>query len=359
MIYPLHVNPIIKLTEECNYSCDFCRYANHRQKDNGIPVEIACEMIQQCASYNLKHNVSSMNVIFHGGEPLLYSLENLHKILENEVLIAEKGINISNTIQTNASLINDKWLDLFQKYSFSVGISLDGPLELNCHYSNNPQASLNNALSAYKAIKSRGLDCGLLSVITEKHLEKGPLMYFDFLLDNEISSVGLCYCFNRLDDKNVNPTRLGDYLVELFDLYFSSKTRIRIREFDMTIRRILGHPWNECTLSCRQSCGSFFTVRPDGSVEFCDDYDLQHDGTLGNINDNTLDSMIETKQYQSIANQSRQIVTEKCVNCQVFDLCRSGCSRNDINGENYFCVAFKRLYPHIKTTVQEYLSNRE
>lgn len=47
MYLPNHVNPIVKLTEECNYSCYFCRYANHRQKDNGIPVYLV-KLISVC-----------------------------------------------------------------------------------------------------------------------------------------------------------------------------------------------------------------------------------------------------------------------------------------------------------------------
>lgn len=359
MVSPSHVNPIIKLTEECNYCCYFCRYANHRQHDYGIPVEVACAMIEQCADYNLARGISAMNVIFHGGEPLLYPIEKIEKILTYEQRICSKGIEIKNSIQTNSSLITDAWIELLKRYNFSVGISLDGPVGLNGHYSNDQNISVAIAVEAYKRLKNEKIDCGLLSVITEKHIEQGAETFFDFLRENGIASVGLCYCFNRIDGKNVNPIMLGDYLIRLFELYYTSTIRISIREFDMVIRRILDHPRHECAMSCRSSCGSFFTIRPDGSVEFCDDYDLNHNGTLGNINTETLKSMIENDRYQLLVAQACKIVKTKCKECPVFHLCQSGCSRNDINGENYFCGTFKILYPYIEKKVKEYLLKRK
>lgn len=71
MLLPKRINPIIKLTERCNYACEFCRYAIHRQEDSGIEEELLIKMIRQCITYNKMNGFYNMNVIFHGGEPLL------------------------------------------------------------------------------------------------------------------------------------------------------------------------------------------------------------------------------------------------------------------------------------------------
>ncbi len=356
MYYPDHINPIVKLTEVCNYHCDFCRYANHRQKDNGIEIGAVCSFICQCAEYNLSNGIKNMNIIFHGGEPLLYGLDRFRKIIEYEANLVALGMEISNSIQTNSSLITDDWISFFAKNNFSVGISIDGPLGLNGHIGMSAIEAQNSAISSYKALKENGVECGILSVITTKHL-KYPNEFFNFLIDNDISSVGLCYCYNRIDNKNINPVSLGEFLVELYKLYYSSPKRIRIREFDMATRQILKRPRHECAMSCRESCGSFLTIRPDGYVEFCDDYDLKREGTLGSIDNLTLQQLLETITYQEIRNRAIEIINSKCEKCKVYSICRSGCMRNDSEGTNYFCETFKILYPFIEKTVNNCTKN--
>ena len=355
MYLPSHLNPIVKLTEECNYCCNFCRYADHRQKDGGISVDTVCSVIQQCAEYNLQNGVQSMNIIFHGGEPLLYGMDRFLEIMDFEERISDSGITISNSIQTNSSLIDDKWIDFFSQNRFSVGISIDGPHGLNGHYASSASDAQSKAILSYKALKDQSVACGILSVITEKHLDC-PEVFFDFLVINNIMSVGLCYCFNSADDKNVNPIHLGYYLIELYKLYFNSTKRINIREFDMATRLILNRPRNECAMSCRKSCGTFLSVRPDGCVEFCDDYNLNREGTLGNINEYVLTELLRADTYQKMKRQAVAIVENKCKNCSVYNICQSGCMRSDIGDSNYFCETYKILYPFIQKTVEEYLN---
>jgi uncharacterized protein len=61
-----------------------------------------------------------------GGEPLLTDLETLEGLWKFG--LERFG---SNQIQTNGTLINEKHIELFKKYKVHVGISVDGPDELN------------------------------------------------------------------------------------------------------------------------------------------------------------------------------------------------------------------------------------
>lgn len=357
MFFPHHINPIIKLTEECNYQCVFCRYANHRKKDNGISIQAVCSIIQQCTEYNQSKGVQNMNIIFHGGEPLLYGIDRFQEIIDFEKLINKSGFVISNTVQTNSSLINDKWIDLFSENAFNVGISFDGPIPLNGHFAKSQLDAQNRVISSYHSLKQRNVSCGILSVVTEKHLSY-PEEFFDFLINNDITSVGICYCYNQIDDISIDPVSLGYYLIELYKLYFNSHKQIKIREFDLATRLFLKRSVHECTMSCRSSCGSFLTFTPDGSVEFCDDYDLNKNVTLGNINDHTLFELIGTDRYQKMKTQALKMVDNKCKDCSVYGMCQSGCMRSDTGDSNYFCETYKILYPFIMKTVTEYLNEK-
>lgn len=359
MTLPKRINPIIKLTEQCNYNCYFCRYANHRQNDNGTPEHIIKKMLTECIEYNKANGACNMNVIFHGGEPLLYDISRLKSILDYLQDMVDDCFTIEYSVQTNSSLLTDEWIEVFKKKKFDVGISLDGPLGLNGHIATTPENAIETALASYHKLKMAGVHCGFLSVITDKHLTELK-KFFDFYLDNDIDSVGLCYCYNKIDGSNVDPEKLGKWLIDLFDLYFKAPKRIRIREFDMVIRRLLNHPHNACSMSCRESCGNYLTVTPNGFIEFCDDYDLDvnRNNALGNINSQSIIDILNGEQYKMMKKRSTEIIENKCRNCQVYEMCRGGCSRNDINDNNYFCETFKILYPYIQKKVSVYLAQK-
>ena len=359
MVFPNRINPIIKLTERCNYACEFCRYSKHRQTDDGISEKLVKKIILESHDYNVQNGLINMNVIFHGGEPLLYGAKRLLALLDDISNSITDGFVIDYSIQTNASLISDEWIQIFKKYDFNVGISLDGPISLNGHFGSNQDSAVDNAINAYHIMKKEKIHCGFLSVITDKHLDE-LTEFFDFYMKNKIESIGLCYCYNKFDGDSVDPVELGQWLIKLYDLYFNAPYRISIREFDMVTRRVLKHPHNECSMSCRESCGSYITLTPKGLIEFCDDYDLDYGrkNAIGDLNNNSLTEIISSEKYQKAKAASIEILYRKCKKCEVFELCRCGCPRSDTNGENYFCDTFKIIYPHIQKKVLEYLEKR-
>src|SRR5262245_61806732 len=61
-----------------------------------------------------------------GGEPLLAPISHLTEVFSFGLERFGK-----NGIQTNGSLITDEHIELFIKYKVGVGISIDGPGDLN------------------------------------------------------------------------------------------------------------------------------------------------------------------------------------------------------------------------------------
>jgi uncharacterized protein len=103
----------------CNLACHYC-YQNP-QRDAG----------NQRMTYDLEKMKKEAariggSVTLFGGEPLLMRFEDLENLFA-------WGLETtgSSTIQTNGVLIEDRHIDLFRRYKVSVGISIDGPGELN------------------------------------------------------------------------------------------------------------------------------------------------------------------------------------------------------------------------------------
>jgi uncharacterized protein len=79
-----------------------------------------------------------------GGEPLLMKFEDLARLLKYGFDKWQK-----TSIQTNGTLINDDHINLFKKYNTSVGISVDGPGDLNSvRHANSGDSTLTEHLTA-------------------------------------------------------------------------------------------------------------------------------------------------------------------------------------------------------------------
>ncbi len=359
MYLPRCINPIIKLTETCNYNCGFCRYANHRRLDSGISEELVKKIVIESQDYTIKQGNNSINVIFHGGEPLLYGNKRLVDILKSIDICIKPGFSINYSIQTNASLMTEEWIELFKQYNFDVGISLDGPVDLNRHWKDNSKECVNVAIEKYHELRKNGVRCGILSVITNDHLASAD-SFFDFFTKNNIDSLGLCYCYNQIDGNNVDPIKLGEWLIALYELYYNSEILIRIREFDTVTKRIVKNQSNNSEFECRNNCGRYFTLKPNGQLFFCDDFDFvsNKDFYLGNLNTQSISQIINEDRFKNIKTASNVMIEKKCKNCNVYSLCRGGCPRHDVDQSNYFCETYKMLYPHIEGRVLSYLNKR-
>ena len=91
----------------CNFDCAFCRYANHKQNTGIINVDTIKKILRESAEINADTN-PKVKVLFHGGEPLLWGIERFYEIYEYEKELSNKtGVKFVNSIQTNASLIDD------------------------------------------------------------------------------------------------------------------------------------------------------------------------------------------------------------------------------------------------------------
>ncbi|MGL4819736.1 MAG: radical SAM protein [Bacilli bacterium] len=104
----------------CNLACTYCYQeevrTQYQNKGKAYDVELMLE----------KALATGQRFFLFGGEALLVPKKDLIRFFE-------KGYEIfkENGLQTNGSLIDDEHIEIFKKYNVHVGISIDGPNELN------------------------------------------------------------------------------------------------------------------------------------------------------------------------------------------------------------------------------------
>lgn len=115
------------LGNSCNLGCSYCyenpmRTAGNTRVSKGYDLQLALSV----ADEHLKKHPDQSGYAVFGGEGLLVPINDLEEIFKQS--LEKYG---RSGIQTNGTLITDHHIALFKKYNVSVGISTDGPNELN------------------------------------------------------------------------------------------------------------------------------------------------------------------------------------------------------------------------------------
>lgn len=357
------VSPLIKVTDSCNFNCQFCYYAQKQFNNNMsrkiMPIELLKKIIREICELNIKNKNNICHVIFHGGEPMIAGLDYFQKIMnyEKELNSEYPQIVFKNSIQTNGYLINEEWADYFQKYDFGVSISIDGDKELNFHKLRNKNLDSDEiVIKKLKLLTERNIALTVMSVITNAHIGQEERLY-NFYKDNNIHNVAFCFCYNKDSDDSVDPIKLGEFLKKFFDLYYYGKYNLRVGDYESIFCKLVGKSNGLCLYSDRNDCGDFPTIDSAGNVFFCD-FATEKDKSLGNLNNNTLEEIFKTEKFKTEKYNSQKILSDTCENCELKNFCGKICYRTDVvdnlnNYSNYFCNSYKMIINYVKEVINK------
>nr|WP_294495608.1 radical SAM protein [uncultured Mediterraneibacter sp.] len=152
------INAILELTPLCNMNCDMCfvRLSQEEMKQKG-----RLRSTEEWISLGKEmQKAGTMFVLLTGGEPLLYPGFK-------EIYVALKKMGMILTLNTNGTLIDERWADFFAKYlPRRINITLYGKDEDTygelCHYPD----GYKKALNAIKLLQERKIDVKINGSIT-------------------------------------------------------------------------------------------------------------------------------------------------------------------------------------------------
>jgi uncharacterized protein len=126
---------------KCNIQCEYC-YQDAVRNAEGRPQHYDLERIKAAVE------AAGGGFILFGGEPLIMPFADLEALWSwGHQKYGHNGV------QTNGVLINRRHVELFKKYNVRVGISVDGPDELNnARRAGSPRATLRATNKTHAAI---------------------------------------------------------------------------------------------------------------------------------------------------------------------------------------------------------------
>ncbi|MBU0483641.1 MAG: radical SAM protein, partial [Proteobacteria bacterium] len=134
---PLNIQIMAKpIGPLCNLDCAYCFY---KQQKSSYPKKHDFKMTEKVLSQFIRQYIAmqsgrEISFAWQGGEPMLTGLDFFELAVSLQQKYCPPGKSITNIIQTNGTLVDRKWCELFKKNNFLVGISLDGPEEMHDRY---------------------------------------------------------------------------------------------------------------------------------------------------------------------------------------------------------------------------------
>jgi uncharacterized protein len=159
---------VVQPTTLCNVNCSYC-YLPDRRRRATMSIEVANAIARGVAAQNAQWPVT---VLWHGGEPLATGREQFELLLApfEEMRLAGR---LEHHIQTNATLIDEAWCELFARYGFGVGVSIDGPRELNVNRIDWRGAeTFDRVMRGISLLKAARIRFGLLAVVSPQTITR-------------------------------------------------------------------------------------------------------------------------------------------------------------------------------------------
>lgn len=345
-----HLSVLIIPTDFCNMNCVYC--FNGRRKE-AAQKRMIPEVLRRIFEITLPY-YKDIRFIFHGGEPLLAGMSFYENVVRFQNELNTAGCKITNSIQTNLSLMNREYARFFTENHFHIGSSFDGTQnELTRH-------NTTGIMRGYQTLKDAGGRCGFIYVAQSKNIDH-LIEDYEWFKSRKINYTINTYLSdpdNPDDPLVVSEPVMVDSLSALFDHWlYDSQSSLSILYFEHFVRYFF---FQEKSICCYNSClGKHVGIRYDGEIFNCN-RDFPETMSYGNIYD--YDDIHACFQSDGFNRMLQQAIIRRrhCKEiCEIYDYCTGGCSsaalqNGSIEKENtYVCNVLKGVYKHIQSTLSQ------
>lgn len=373
----------------CNLDCSYCFYL---EKEAFFPQREKFRMSDEVLQSYVQNYISAQSgpeveFTWQGGEPTLMGLDFFKKAVTLQRHFANGKI-IHNTLQTNATLIDDEWGEFLAREQFLVGLSLDGPRELHelHRYDKQGRSSFDATLRGLKILQRHGVPCNVLVTVSHE-VSLQPLQVYRFLKEQGVTHIQFNPVVERkpaaqeqviglhfsrppklsrvrpvsasgpaMTPQSVQSDAYGTFLVAIYDEWVRNDVgQIHIMNFEWALAAWCQLPATVCLFAPR--CGKAAIVEHDGSVYSCDHF-MYPEYKLGNLQQTGLNEMMNSSAQQTFGAQKELDLPSVCQSCPFRFACNGECPKNRFlttrDGEpglNYLCASYFKFFNHITPTM--------
>lgn len=355
---------LVKVASRCNIDCSYCywfRDAAVYDKPKLMSLEVLHQLLRRIEEHVTRNSLIDFPIILHGGEPLLWGVENFLEIAKScEAISTRTGCEIPIAVTTNGLLIDDEWLNCFEARNISVAISLDGPAHIHDVHRRTFQGEGTHAAveRAARMLVSRDIGVSALAVCNPAY---PPKQYAEFFAKCGIANYDIMIPDATVDEK---PPSIASFYNGLFDFWLDanrSKPTVNIRIVADMITALLGN--NAPTEGVGHKPIELCTVMTDGSVEAHDVLRIAGDGftqTKFNIFEHAIDDVRNEPRWKAVRDASINLC-ETCRRCRFMNACGGGylphrfSKKNGYDNPSVYCGDLYSMFENMQSILERHL----
>jgi uncharacterized protein len=342
---------------DCNLNCKYCFYKNRAPEVGHGKQRMSNEVLEKLVKDYLKLRFPVSGFSWQGGEPTLMSLDFYRRAVELQKKYGVSCQQVSNALQTNAILLDDKWCKFLHDNKFLVGISIDGPKEFHDYYrvDHSGRGSFDKVMKAIETCKKYKVEFNTLILLNDKNVEH-PDKLFDFFIKNGVRYLQFITCVEtdpatgKIADFSITPAQYGEFLCRIFDRWYDyGPSKLSIRDFDSILSYCVADKHTICTFD--KQCSGYIVVEHTGDC-FCCDFFVEPKWRLGNIFETPIEKLAHSSKKRTFA-RAKQNLCNKCLVCRCLAVCRGGCTKDrtrfdedNFARESFFCESYKRFFDY-------------
>jgi uncharacterized protein len=355
---------VLKVHSRCDLACDHCYiYEAADQSWHRRPMvisdEVAAQTAQRIAGHARAHGLNRVQVVLHGGEPLLAGRERLRRIIVALESATDGVSRLDLRIHTNGVLLSNELCELFAEHQVKVGISLDGDRAANDRHRRyaDGRSSYDKVIAAIGLLRTpefRDLYAGLLCTIDTAN---DPLAVYDALVALGPPRIDFLLPHATWDapppGNRPGDREYANWLITIYDRWIAQGRPVQIRTFDSVLSTLAGGP--SLTEALGTEPVSLAVIETDGSYEQVDSLKAAFDGapeTGTNVWDHDLDTVA---QHPGILARQQGIagLSGTCQRCPVVNSCGGGLythryqTGSGFDNPSVYCADLLKLITHI------------
>jgi len=368
----------------CNLDCKYCFFLSKEMLYPGSRFRMADELLETYIQQLLEsHRTPEIAVAWQGGEPTLMGLDFFKRTIDLVDQNKKPNQQISYTIQTNGTQLDDDWALYFKQHNYLVGLSVDGPREIHDTYRINKggAGSFDQVMRGWEVLNKHQVDVNILCTVHAAN-QAHPLEVYRFFRDELgarfIQFIAIVERATRdslpvanegwserpggerplyiqeghhVTERSVGPEQYGRFLIDIFEEWVRRDVgEIFVQLFDVTLGSWVGQH-NLCIFA--PTCGNALALEHNGDLYSCDHF-VELDYLLGNIKETHMIELIASDQQLKFGQDKMTSLPRFCVECEVRFACHGGCPKNRFiktpggePGLNYLCAGYKAFFNHV------------
>ena len=359
---------VIQPTGFCNISCNYC-YLPSRDNKRILSHETLNNIFREI--FNSPYTGKEITIVWHCGEPLSVPLRFYETAFSNIEKLNMRGIKVTNSFQTNGTLIDDNWCKFFKKNNVNVGISIDGPMKYHDanRVTRNGHGTFEKTIRGVSLLKKNKINFHIITVLTKDTVDKPDLLW-GFYINNGMNK--LAFNVEEIDGVNSFSSLAGSadrhkikcFFKRLLELRASHHDYIYIRELESMENKIRferidialmeSTPLSIISFDCNGNMSTF-------SPELLTMTDRKYGNFIfGNVNNDSLNSIIASKKFKVIYNEINKGIDQCSKSCEYFEICGGGAPSNKLF-ENGVFDSSETMYcnNHIKAVADAVIEHLE